>query len=91
MQATRDSRVDQAVFDSSTKEAVLQFRQAGAVESAIRSRPQLVALVLLAALAAGVLGSTVACVVFIVALAGAVGLRFVSWQLPPGFTEFSSP
>ena len=87
MHATRDGRVDQAVFDSSVQEALLQFRQAGAVESAIRSRPQLVALVLLAALAAGVLGSAMACGVFIAALAGAVALRFVTWQVPPGFIE----
>ena len=87
MQATRNGRVDQAVFDSGIKEALLQFRQQGAVESAIRSRPQLVALLLLAALAAGVLGSVASCLVFIAALAGAMALRFVTWQLPPSFME----
>jgi hypothetical protein len=87
MQATRNGRVDQAVFDSSVKETLLQFRQQGAVESAIRSRPQLIALILLAALAAGVLGSIASCLVFVATLAGAIALRFVTWQLPPSFME----
>jgi hypothetical protein len=87
MQANRGGRVDQAIFDANTKEAVLRFRQAGAVESAIQSRPQLVLLVLLAALAGGVLGSAATCIVFVGAVAAAGALRFITWQLPPGFTE----
>jgi hypothetical protein len=92
MHARRGGRLDQAVFDAYVQDAVLRFRQAGALESAIRSRPQLVAMVLLAALAAGVLGVgrkglIAACGAFAVATLAAGLIRFASWQLTPGFLE----
>ena len=87
MHASRAGRVDQAVFDFGTEEAVLGFRQAGVVETAIRSRPQLVGILLLATLAAGVLASIAGCAAFVAAGLAALALRFWTWQLSPGFTE----
>jgi hypothetical protein len=87
MHAARGGRVDQAVFNAGTEEAILEFRQAGALESAVRSRPELVGVLLLSTFAAGALASIAGCIVFVAAAIGALALRFVTWQLTPGFME----
>jgi hypothetical protein len=92
MHAARGGRVDQAVFDRGMEQTVLRFRRQGALESAISARPQMMAILLLAALAVGLLGadirrSLISAGAFAAGALCASLFRSFSWQLTPGFLE----
>jgi hypothetical protein len=92
MHASRDGRIDQAVFDANLEDAVLTFRKAGPIESAFRTRPRIIGILLLVILAAAVLAvsprdAVWVCAAFFVSAGMACIAGPLPWLLTPGFLE----